>query len=236
VNKYVNIDMPRNELQKLSLAHQSDLIRLALLSEYGGIWADATTYCMKPLDEWLEKYMGSGFFAFYRPGEDRLISNWFLSAEKGSPIITKLYDRMIAFWINNNFNVSAKKQKKRIKKLSKILNRSEKTTKYWFNPVITKIIRVYPYFVFHYMFERLVSVDPESKIIWQNTKKFSAHDAHIIKRHGLLSPPTKKIKSQINANQQPIYKLNWKYDHQKYTENTSLFYLLEGRKRNNEQY
>ena len=28
----------------------SDCIRIELLRRYGGVWADATTYCLKPLD------------------------------------------------------------------------------------------------------------------------------------------------------------------------------------------
>lgn len=31
----------------------SDIIRLALLSTHGGVWADATMLCMTPLDEWV---------------------------------------------------------------------------------------------------------------------------------------------------------------------------------------
>jgi len=32
----------------------TDLLRLALLDYYGGVWADATVYCLKPLDEWID--------------------------------------------------------------------------------------------------------------------------------------------------------------------------------------
>ena len=35
------------------LAAYSDLVRLALLSTHGGVWADATMLCMSPLDEWV---------------------------------------------------------------------------------------------------------------------------------------------------------------------------------------
>jgi len=53
---------PSNELEAMS-----DRIRIELLARYGGVWADATTVCAKPLDEWLDANMLRGFFAFGVP-------------------------------------------------------------------------------------------------------------------------------------------------------------------------
>lgn len=62
----------------------SDIVRIALLNTYGGLWVDATTFCNKPLDEWLIKCIdqNQGFFAFNKPGPDRLLSSWFIYSEK----------------------------------------------------------------------------------------------------------------------------------------------------------
>ena len=76
----------------------SDLIRMELLHRYGGVWADATTICARPLDDWLAQSMPHGFFAFSRPGPDRMISNWFLAAEKGSLIIERWRSASWAYW------------------------------------------------------------------------------------------------------------------------------------------
>jgi len=65
----------------------SDVIRLHLLDRHGGIWADATTYCMKPLDDWIPEVLSSGFFAFDRPGPWRMLSTWFLAADAPCPIV-----------------------------------------------------------------------------------------------------------------------------------------------------
>src|SRR5579862_9072654 len=43
--------------------HFADLARLALLERHGGVWVDATAYCARPLDEWLDGYTTEGFFA-----------------------------------------------------------------------------------------------------------------------------------------------------------------------------
>jgi mannosyltransferase OCH1-like enzyme len=94
-------DMRRN--------HQANFLRLDLLAAHGGVWVDATTFCGVPLDAWLPALTGTGFFAFARPGKDRLLSTWFLAAAPGNPLLLawrahcRRYARMTAradfyFW------------------------------------------------------------------------------------------------------------------------------------------
>jgi hypothetical protein len=95
--------LPEEILEKLLSSPKepealSDQIRLELLHRYGGVWADATAMCMRPLDEWLDDAMPKGFFAFARPGPDRMLSTWFLAAEKGADIIAKWRDASWAYW------------------------------------------------------------------------------------------------------------------------------------------
>lgn len=80
------------------LAAKSDLVRIALLRKFGGVWVDATLYCLRPLDEWLPAVMQSGFFAFARPKPDRLLSSWFLAAESNHRIITHWFDACHFYW------------------------------------------------------------------------------------------------------------------------------------------
>lgn len=65
----------------------SDVVRIALLERFGGVWVDSTTYCLQPLDTWLSDVATTGFFAFDSPGEDRMVSSWFLAATPGNPIV-----------------------------------------------------------------------------------------------------------------------------------------------------
>ena len=226
INNYITLDVPKEIINRLNLNHQSDLVRLALLSKYGGVWADATTFCINPLDEWIDDYAHSGFFAFRKPGPDRMISSWFLASERGNLVVSKFYKLFASYWINNNFKQPNKLQRKIIRGLSHRLNRSEKTTKYWFSPVVTKILRVYPYFVFHYMFERLVSIDAEAKIIWDNTYYASADGPALPYYLDLFSPITNEIKKQIDNNPAPLYKLDWRCDNN-IPENSVLSYLTK---------
>ena len=66
----------------LAARFNANLLRLRLLSRYGGVWADATVYCHRPLTEWYRLQMVSGFFAFRHPGPGRWIESWFLMSEQ----------------------------------------------------------------------------------------------------------------------------------------------------------
>ena len=82
----------------ISPAALSDVVRLELLARYGGVWADATTYCLSPLDSWLPGATASGFFAFDRPGPDRMLATWFLAAVASSPAILRWRALAQAYW------------------------------------------------------------------------------------------------------------------------------------------
>lgn len=81
---------------KMSLSSYSDLVRLSLLREHGGVWVDATVFCLKPLNQWLHEASPNGFFAFSHP--KRQISSWFLYAHRDSIIIEKWFKEMLEYW------------------------------------------------------------------------------------------------------------------------------------------
>lgn len=76
----------------------SDVVRLALLLRYGGVWADATTFCLRPLDDWLTPVLVSGFFAFTNFEPDRMIASWFLAAEPGNQLLEVWQAYVAAYW------------------------------------------------------------------------------------------------------------------------------------------
>jgi hypothetical protein len=61
---------------------------------------DSTVYCNRPLDDWLYDVLPSGFFAFARPGPDRMVASWFLAAT-ASHHIARTWDRLSAeYWLH----------------------------------------------------------------------------------------------------------------------------------------
>jgi hypothetical protein len=112
----------------------SDLIRIELLYQYGGVWVDSTAMCALPLSKWLPQILKDGFFAFQKPTPDRMIATWFLAASKGSYII-ELWRQLVLnywekrtkrdqyFWIHNLFESAYRNDlnfRKIVKKLVKI--------------------------------------------------------------------------------------------------------------------
>ena len=224
LHQYIDLDLSKEKLTKLNRTHLSDLVRLKLLSQYGGIWVDSTCFCTKPLDLWLNNYLHSGFFAFYRPGKDRLLSNWFLVSQVNHPIISKLYEKLVSYWKYNNFRPF--KKDLAMKLLARVLNKNIKTTKYWFSPLVSKVLKIYPYYCFHYLFTELVCSDCECKMLWDRTPKLSADAPHKILKvmHDRLS---KEIKYDIDSKVDFLYKLNWKkYQSQPVTTESTIYYLL----------
>ena len=84
--------------ESMSLNHLADMLRLQLMKDYGGVWADATSYCVHPVDAWLVPWMQGGFFAFDQPTPGRVMANWLLASEKNGKIATTLHREMNAYW------------------------------------------------------------------------------------------------------------------------------------------
>jgi len=82
-------------------AAQSDRIRIELLAKYGGVWADATTICIEPLDKWLDHNLKEGFFAFSKPGGERPLSSWFIAADLDNYIVNYWRDATRKIWRNS---------------------------------------------------------------------------------------------------------------------------------------
>lgn len=97
LNYYVTLS-PELKNKEITHASISDILRINLLKEYGGVWVDATAFCNKPLDSWLENHLQAGFFAFHKPAPDRLISSWFLAATEHNPIVDHWHSRVNEYW------------------------------------------------------------------------------------------------------------------------------------------
>lgn len=80
------------------LAGFSDRLRIELLAEHGGVWADSTVFCVLPLDDWLPSAVRNGFFFFSRPVSGWPLASWFIAASPGNPIVVGWRARTRAYW------------------------------------------------------------------------------------------------------------------------------------------
>ena len=118
--------------------------------------------------------MSSGFFAFERPGQDRLLSTWFMSSTPDCHL-TKAYCEMLnTYWRRNYFSrQKTERGEIIIKQIHKYLVRNAGLASLWVHPLIAKLLRVYPYHWFHYSFYRLIAKDRISRQIWKATRNLA---------------------------------------------------------------
>ena len=212
----------------LCLAHQSDLLRTALLLKFGGVWADPTVWFNTSIEGWLPRTLENcGLFMFHRPGRDRVISNWFIAAEPENLVLKKLYARLLDYWGNNEFhNLGGNPPSKLAKNAFRVLNRNLLFPRLWTKPIVARVFHTAPYMIYHYMFYDLVRSDKEARRIWDNMLKVSAVPAIRPQRFGLLSPLTEAAKKEIDSPEAPLFKLTWKLPSQTIPRGSVLDYLL----------
>ena len=97
ISKFKHADSP---------ARISDLVRLHLLSKYGGIWIDASIICNKPL-QWVhdlsrgKEFLGYYLESFTTHTEFPVLESWFFACVPNSMFVKKWRD---AFMLMNNYS------------------------------------------------------------------------------------------------------------------------------------
>ena len=86
----------------MQFAQYSDYIRVALLSEYGGIWIDSTVLLTGPIPE---RFLNCPLFLFKSSWADNGISkcsSWFISSEKDNRLIAQTKYLLELYWKNEH--------------------------------------------------------------------------------------------------------------------------------------
>ena len=110
LKNYVNdIDYIYDRNKRITLQAKSDIVRLSLLKNHGGIWADATMLCMQPLDYWVhEAVEKAGMWMYHGRGYMGKIptnwgwASWFIVSKKNNEIIRVWKERCDEYWSKNN--------------------------------------------------------------------------------------------------------------------------------------
>jgi len=78
---------------------KADILRLHLLSRFGGVWVDATTFCLKPLTTWLPLASSiCDLFNFKQKNNPtRPIEAWFIASPQGSAIINSVLRQYLEY-------------------------------------------------------------------------------------------------------------------------------------------
>ena len=99
VYRHINITLPPAQWAWMKRKEQpaaSDLVRLALMAQRGGVYADATEFCLQPLDAWVHRMLrrSTGFVGSreWDASKNRLLeaSNWMAAARPGHPVAARV--------------------------------------------------------------------------------------------------------------------------------------------------
>lgn len=227
LEEYIDIsDIPKD----LPMPQLSDVVRLRLLNKYGGVWADSTTYCRLPLNTWLPKNQENklDLFLFTNSNWHVGISSWFISSERNEPILLKLERSFSNYWSDDlvTRQTSTKVFFRRV--LSKVISHNERLLPIWFSWFVRHVLKVYPYFAFHYMLSVIVNRDSSLLERWSIVKQNTIENdiPHAIQNIGMLSLSDEEKIEKLRLENSPLYKLTYRYEEKNYNDNCLLYHVL----------
>ncbi len=176
----------------------SDIVRIRLLLDNGGVWVDATLFPVRPLSEWLHANTSEGFFAFEKPGVGRPIASWFLCASRNHTVLRRWWVQIESYWSKPRKLVERKNG-----------NLVSQNPLWEVSPNDGALGNTYPYFWFHYLFGLLLKQDPEIASIWERCPKISAVPPHAL-QFLLAKQPAATFAEILEATTRaPVQKLRW---------------------------
>ncbi|MFN1620004.1 capsular polysaccharide synthesis protein [Vibrio rotiferianus] len=225
LSKYIDDDFH----PLLSIAHRSDLIRLSLLEKYGGLWVDATVYCILPLCNWAPYYFKNGYFVFKNPKNRNSISNWFIYSQPGHVFNTTMICELNGYW-NTKILTEGRIKKLAKRVLTSLTCRVDGLYRIWLSILIKDIIKIYPYFIFHFIFREMIEKEPSFRTIFDKIPFCSNIPVHLVQRVGMKSNDIAKLKKLAIKERPFVQKLTYRMD-EAYLDNEDNITncLLEGR-------
>ena len=87
--------------------HLTDLLRLELLTKYGGMWLDATVFCSEERKSIPDYFFESDLFFYQclKPGRDghcQYISSWLITAKRNNKLLMATRALCYEYWKKNN--------------------------------------------------------------------------------------------------------------------------------------
>ncbi len=107
-SEYVNIPnyiIKKVNDGKITITHLSDILRVSLLYEYGGIWIDATLYLTKSLDEKIYDYnfytIKHNLYKDFHVCKGMWVDG-FIASGKNNQLMKFMKEIFLEYWKNNN--------------------------------------------------------------------------------------------------------------------------------------
>lgn len=172
IGEYVRLDELLPGWERLPIQKRANAIRLALLETNGGVWADATLLCTKPLRHWLPEHPNMTAVTFSGdPKSGKRVLNFFIAAPANSEFILK--------WSKRYFSYMKTIPRPMSRRVMKFITRNFSWVKSFYGSVLlsSKFVRDtlgFPYFVMHYLANRILIFSPRWRKLWSQSERLVA--------------------------------------------------------------
>lgn len=192
--------------EDLSVQKRSDVLRLRLLKEHGGYWADSTLFCRAAIADLFPGGSATGFVGVQLPpNANRFISTFFLGASPGNPLVSRwLHD--LENYLKSGISEMTKGTQKRIRKKLPVFFRRPIGTVVWTFKLFGRIWG-YPYLIPHYLLNRRILFSPRIRSIFRHSPLVTAGFAT---RYAIHDSSFREFKEIFLSNTFPFWKLTWR--------------------------
>lgn len=212
----------------IGLQALTDIIRVKLLTTHGGVWADASLFCARPLDSWLSGVINDDFFAFASKRQDRWMTTWFLAGTGESSTLKAWTAAILDYWQHHTFRPAGYWTRQVMRKLMSLRKRGRLSNDVWFSSFVLDWLKTYPYPVNMYLFERAIAADAALSSAWQRREQLYDYDAEYLQNTlGMNAPLSDASRRFLDENPTPVHKLNWRQDQGRAPAGSNFAYLIE---------
>lgn len=198
--------LPAEVLNGLSVQKRANLIRLALILEEGGFWADATLYCGAPLREWVTTTPPARLIALRtNQGQNRFVRNYFLGCSPGNYFV-KAWLLSYSKFLNSSAKPMSKQAQKRWEKKFRWLVGTKLGTVFWTLGIVSRRIG-YPYLIAHYIANRLILTNVRAAFEYLQMPDIRSGEAL---RYAKRSSGFEDLRVAFETGSAPVWKLSWR--------------------------
>jgi len=200
------IDMSAYDDSRIFIQAYADIARIKLLQTHGGVWADATCFCTKPLNGWLPTAAATGFFAYRRTHADKDLAIWCMAAYPGNVVIERWAAAVEDFWQRGGLVSAAM-----IRLYHKLYHLCvmpyvPRLGQRWLR-FAKRVFGVYPYAWPTYLFQELYRTDDVFAAGWDAVAVVDAAPALVLWRHDLAESLRPETCVYIDTHTLPVHKL-----------------------------
>lgn len=161
---WVDMDDVRRRNPRITIQAFADVLRWRLLARHGGVWADATLYCGRPLDSWLAAELRRSALFVFRSEEVFLLHSWFIAARPDSVLVPALIREMTDFMcrfggFRHYFELRG------VWRIYHLIEKRSGAGNYfiWRSRLWRQFLKAAPYFFQNYLIGYLVATSPDCR-------------------------------------------------------------------------